>query len=170
MISVCEKSTAREFGLVSQKDAQFLQSQLESDAAEGTTFFIDIATVAMLRDSGASTELLDVLATSIDGRGEMEIVLVNASLPVDSPPTEHSDALTVPGAPPTLPDRNFADATIVTIRGRDLECVVCGNTQFRHRNAQLHTALASFFDLEWLGPTADCYVCRDCGYVHWFLT
>jgi hypothetical protein len=33
----------------------------------------------------------------------------------------------------------------------------------------LHGAIASFFDLEWTGPRADCYVCAQCGYIHWFL-
>ena len=29
--------------------------------------------------------------------------------------------------------------------------------------------VASFFNLEWVQPSADCYVCAECGYIHWFL-
>lgn len=50
-----------------------------------------------------------------------------------------------------------------------LLCEICKNDEFWHRRAQLQGAIASFFDLEWLGPTADCFVCSNCGYIHWFL-
>lgn len=53
--------------------------------------------------------------------------------------------------------------------GVQLRCEICKHELFWHRRAQLHTALASFFDLEWAGPTAECYVCANCGYIHWFL-
>ena len=58
----------------------------------------------------------------------------------------------------------------VTIRdGSRLACVVCGCESFFRRQGQLHTAVATFFNLEWTNPTADCVVCGKCGYVHWFL-
>ena len=50
-----------------------------------------------------------------------------------------------------------------------LRCEICEHDRFWHRRAQLHTAVASFFDLEWVQPSADCYVCDNCGYIHWFL-
>ena len=53
--------------------------------------------------------------------------------------------------------------------GRALRCVVCANGTFWHRRAQLHGGVASFFNLQWTAPTADCAVCSQCGYVHWFL-
>ncbi len=55
------------------------------------------------------------------------------------------------------------------VEGNALHCGVCGNVRFWHRKAQLNTALASFFNLDWLDPSADCYICDRCGYVHWFL-
>jgi hypothetical protein len=55
------------------------------------------------------------------------------------------------------------------VAGVSLRCEICKHTRFWHRKAQLHTALASFLDFEWLGPSADCFVCAHCGYVHWFL-
>ncbi len=50
-----------------------------------------------------------------------------------------------------------------------LRCEICKNDRFWYRRAQLHTAVASFFDLEWVQPSADCFVCSRCGYIHWFL-
>ena len=55
------------------------------------------------------------------------------------------------------------------VAGVNLRCEICKFDRFHHRNAQLHGAIASFFDLEWTGPRADCYVCAQCGYIHWFL-
>jgi hypothetical protein len=56
-----------------------------------------------------------------------------------------------------------------TVAGIALKCEICKHTRFWHRNAQLHSGVASFFDLEWTGPNADCFVCARCGYIHWFL-
>lgn len=57
----------------------------------------------------------------------------------------------------------------VMVAGHHLRCVICQHDRFWRRKAQLHGGLASFFNLEWTGPTADCYVCAECGHVHWFL-
>ena len=35
--------------------------------------------------------------------------------------------------------------------------------------AQLNTAVATFFNFDWANKTAQCYVCDGCGYIHWFL-
>lgn len=62
------------------------------------------------------------------------------------------------------------EAEEVTVRGSiKLRCEICHHTKFWHRRAQLHGAVLSFFDLEWASPTADCMVCEQCGYIHWFL-
>ncbi len=52
---------------------------------------------------------------------------------------------------------------------KPLTCGFCGHTRFWRREAQLHTKLLSFFDLEWMNKTAACYVCERCGHIHWFL-
>lgn len=52
--------------------------------------------------------------------------------------------------------------------GVELECKHCGSRRFAHRKGQLNTAVLSFFDLDWLNPSADVYVCKDCGFLHWF--
>ena len=56
-----------------------------------------------------------------------------------------------------------------TVKEHQLRCEICRHDLFWHRHAQLHTAVASFFNLEWAQPSADCYVCAECGYIHWFL-
>jgi predicted nucleic-acid-binding Zn-ribbon protein len=57
----------------------------------------------------------------------------------------------------------------VEVKGNILQCLVCGHQKFWRREAQLHTAAATFFQVEWTNPTALCYVCDNCGYIHWFL-
>jgi hypothetical protein len=57
----------------------------------------------------------------------------------------------------------------VEVGGRTLQCEICKGSQFRHRKAQLNTAAATFFNLDWANRSANCYVCDRCGYVHWFL-
>ena len=61
------------------------------------------------------------------------------------------------------------DPEPATVAGFDLRCEICKHTEFFQREAQLHSAVASFFDLEWTGPNAKCFVCARCGYIHWFL-
>jgi hypothetical protein len=53
--------------------------------------------------------------------------------------------------------------------GERLDCKVCGFDRFFFRRGQLNTALATFFSLDWVDATAECWVCGRCGYVHWFL-
>jgi hypothetical protein len=33
----------------------------------------------------------------------------------------------------------------------------------------MNTTGFMFFDLDWLNKSATCYICDDCGYIHWFL-
>ena len=49
-----------------------------------------------------------------------------------------------------------------------LTCRVCQNNTFWQRKAQLHSGIATFFNLEWASPTCTCVICSRCGYVHWF--
>jgi len=61
------------------------------------------------------------------------------------------------------------DPVGVEIRGRVLQCLICGHDEFWKREAQLNTAAASFFNFDWANPSGACYVCAKCGYIHWFL-
>ena len=57
----------------------------------------------------------------------------------------------------------------VTVHGNPFKCLVCQSDEFWEREAQLNTALATFFNMDWANQTATCLVCASCGYVHWFL-
>jgi len=56
----------------------------------------------------------------------------------------------------------------VLIKGNKLICPVCKNDQFIETKAQMNTALASLFDLDWTNKQARCFVCSECTYVYWF--
>jgi hypothetical protein len=55
------------------------------------------------------------------------------------------------------------------VNEKPLHCQVCQNETFWRREGQLHTGVASFFNVEWASPTCTCLVCSSCGYIHWFL-
>ncbi|MBN1256359.1 MAG: hypothetical protein JXA52_01495 [Planctomycetes bacterium] len=55
------------------------------------------------------------------------------------------------------------------VAGQPLHCEICKNDLFWQREAQLNTAVATFFNFDWANATAQCYVCDHCGYIHWFL-
>ncbi len=61
------------------------------------------------------------------------------------------------------------ETVTVEILGQHLVCLVCKSDRFQLREAQLNTAVASFFNLDWANTSAVCYVCKQCGYIHWFL-
>ena len=52
--------------------------------------------------------------------------------------------------------------------GASMKCQVCNNHTFWRRDAQLHTGVASFFNVEWASPTCTCVICSRCGFIHWF--
>jgi hypothetical protein len=61
------------------------------------------------------------------------------------------------------------EATEAFVGGRKLHCEICKGEMFWQREAQLNTAVATFFNFDWANATATCYVCEECGYIHWFL-
>ena len=62
-----------------------------------------------------------------------------------------------------------AEPMAVEIADKPLACLVCGHDTFWKREAQLNTSTASFFGFDWANRTGTCYVCAQCGYIHWFL-
>jgi hypothetical protein len=61
------------------------------------------------------------------------------------------------------------EPTTVEVVGRPLHCYVCGYDRFWQRSAQLNTALATFFNFDWINSSATCCICAQCGHIHWFL-
>ena len=57
----------------------------------------------------------------------------------------------------------------VEVNGKALQCIICFNKTFWVRNAQLNTAVRTFFKLDWTDRSATCFVCSECTYIHWFL-
>jgi len=57
----------------------------------------------------------------------------------------------------------------VDVKGHSLKCPVCDNTTFWVKGAQLNTAAASFFGLDWANRTATCFVCSNCTHILWFV-
>jgi predicted nucleic-acid-binding Zn-ribbon protein len=60
-------------------------------------------------------------------------------------------------------------AKIFEVKGKDVSCAHCQHDKFYQRSAQLNTSFLSFLGLDWLNRSAECLVCENCGYVHWFL-
>jgi predicted nucleic-acid-binding Zn-ribbon protein len=55
------------------------------------------------------------------------------------------------------------------VRGKPLRCLVCTNDRFYKREAMLNTAGATFLNFDWANKSGTCFVCSECGYIHWFL-
>jgi|APMI01.1.fsa_nt_gi hypothetical protein len=156
-------------GPVAQSDALWLLEQLEHDAASAPVVYLDRPTLDMLLERGASADLLEQLTASLEGHEGANVEVLHEqrnSLPFGSAAISdgHGDR---DGDIEHLEDASLsADVYVESVR---LKCAVCGHARFRHRRAQLQSALASFFNVEWTAPSADCYICNRCGYVHWFL-
>lgn len=54
------------------------------------------------------------------------------------------------------------------VNGIDVTCVHCHYDCFERGEAQLNTALASFFNLDFTNKSATILTCHRCGYIHWF--
>ena len=54
----------------------------------------------------------------------------------------------------------------VKVAGLEPRCEICKHDLFWQREAQLNTALATFFNFDWANATAVCFVCDGCGYTH----
>ena len=57
----------------------------------------------------------------------------------------------------------------IVIDGKPLTCPHCEGEMFERREAQLHTAGLTFFNMEFLNKTAIIFVCQGCGRLEWFL-
>jgi len=59
---------------------------------------------------------------------------------------------------------------IVTIGDTSLRCQICSGDRFITRDKiLLNTPLVSAIGWDFANRTATCYVCADCGYIHWFV-
>ena len=61
------------------------------------------------------------------------------------------------------------DPEPAVVEGHTLRCEICTHDRFFEKEGQLNTPVATFFNLDFVNPSARCLVCANCGYVHWFL-
>lgn len=159
---------------ISEGDVLWLLEQLELASADSADFYVARDTVDALSIAGASAALLEGLDGVLDGRAESEVEVVRRLADGSYAPAmiRSANRLEERAAVSTEEAALFEeprDESEVEIGGRQLLCVVCGAGRFQHRRAQLHSAAATFFGVEWMGPNAECYICEGCGYVHWFV-
>jgi hypothetical protein len=57
----------------------------------------------------------------------------------------------------------------IEVKGHQLRCPVCDNTNFWMRKALLNTAGLTFFNLDWADKSATCFICSECTHIDWFL-
>ena len=57
----------------------------------------------------------------------------------------------------------------VSIKDINLTCSHCSHNRFTKREGLLNTTWVTFFRLAFCNQGARCFVCKKCGYVHWFI-
>jgi hypothetical protein len=60
------------------------------------------------------------------------------------------------------------DGNEYEIAGRVLSCHHCQHKEFTRRLALMNTSGLSMLGLDFANKDAVCYVCDQCGFVHWF--
>jgi DNA-directed RNA polymerase subunit RPC12/RpoP len=54
------------------------------------------------------------------------------------------------------------------LAGRPVRCPHCGHQRFVSGHALLNTAGRTFFNMDYLDPSATTLVCAECGRIEWF--
>lgn len=73
MIQLKNKETGSLLGTIDEKDLQFLIDNLEEEWEEDTDYYLDRATLDMLKDRGAPGALMELLERAMRGRNDIEI-------------------------------------------------------------------------------------------------
>jgi len=58
---------------------------------------------------------------------------------------------------------------IVVIKEKELQCSHCSHNQFSKVEGLLTTTWVTLFRFPFWNKSASCFVCKNCGFVHWFL-
>jgi len=58
----------------------------------------------------------------------------------------------------------------VTIKEEGLQCTHCGHNKFDKREGLLTTTWVMLFNFAFWNESASCFVCKKCGFVHWFVS
>ena len=64
-------------------------------------------------------------------------------------------------------DRN--DGFMVVIKDTPLKCSHCEHTRFQKREGLITTSWVTLFRFQFLNRSARCFLCKKCGFLHWFV-
>jgi uncharacterized protein len=53
--------------------------------------------------------------------------------------------------------------------GKQVNCSFCGCIEFEESSALLNTRGATFVNLDWTDRSATILICKECGYIQWWL-
>ncbi len=53
--------------------------------------------------------------------------------------------------------------------GKVVKCLVCGHDKFYTREGLISTQTKTFFNVDWLNPSANCLICERCRFIMWFM-
>jgi hypothetical protein len=73
MITLSLKDTGAVLGTIDDADLQVLVDQLEEEGEGDTDYYIDLDTIDLLAESGASARLLEILKTAVGTSEGVEI-------------------------------------------------------------------------------------------------
>ena len=73
MPKLFDKQTNQPLGSITPGELQFLLDQFEEESSTDQDYYIDLDTVEMLAEAGASESLLEVLRGALAGRADAEI-------------------------------------------------------------------------------------------------
>lgn len=73
MIQLRDKASGTLLGSISEEDLQFLIDHLEEEWDEDTDYYLNRATVELLKEQGASQGLVDLLERAMGDRDDVEI-------------------------------------------------------------------------------------------------
>jgi recombinational DNA repair protein (RecF pathway) len=73
MIKLIDKATGRELGEVTPEQFQALVDVLEEESADDTDYYINSATLDLLREGGADPALIAALEQGLAGREDMDV-------------------------------------------------------------------------------------------------
>jgi hypothetical protein len=60
------------------------------------------------------------------------------------------------------------EAQAFVAKGRKIVCAHCAHDRFVAREALLNTAVATFFNVDWLNRSGTALTCAHCGLIQWF--
>lgn len=73
MVKLYDAETSASVGEITEGQLQFLIDHLEETTTDDQDYWIDVPTLAMLRNEGADAELVEILAKGLGGRPGYEV-------------------------------------------------------------------------------------------------